>query len=237
MPENQHATYRYRITIGGIPVDPTLFNNNAYTDIYNSIWQNMDRENNLINQRINWAILLGTGFITAQSFIASSIIKEFGQSNVYWLQGVACCLMAFMSLAATYVTWRASVGVEAAIAQLSYLKDYYDNTKANAYNLFEDILRLPRPFGDPSTHNIGNQVARAVAPALLYFWLILFSTQLIAGIIFLSLAFSSPGGGTFSTCCDTSLNAQKPPDGLNAPPKPNDTRGHSDAPLGSKPKE
>jgi hypothetical protein len=43
--------------------------------IYDAIWRNMDRENNLINQRITWSILLTAGVLTAQTFMLSQVLR------------------------------------------------------------------------------------------------------------------------------------------------------------------
>lgn len=48
--------------------------------VYESIWRNMDRENNLISQRITWAILLTSGFLTAETFALTRVVEIINQT-------------------------------------------------------------------------------------------------------------------------------------------------------------
>lgn len=149
----------------------------------------MDRENTLINHRISWALWITAAFITAQAFIAGSILQYGSAPGMLVFQSSACFFMALMSIAAVFGTWRVKEAVDAAITQLSYLKYFYLQTKGNGQNLFESHLYLPRPFGDPVMHKSGNKAAKAFGPALMTLWTLLTVVELVAGLLLLSKHF------------------------------------------------
>ena len=70
-----------RVTINGFGLTVAELVKKDLVAIYNAIWQNMQRENDLINNRIMWAIVISAAFITAQAFIAGSIISGMGDSS------------------------------------------------------------------------------------------------------------------------------------------------------------
>ena len=174
------------ITVNGNHVGGGTFDRDHYLAIYSAIWQNMDRENALINHRISWALWITAAFITAQAFITGSILQYGKAPDMLVFQGSACFFMAMMSIAAVYGTWRVKEAVGAAITQLSYLKYYYLQTKSNGQNLFESYLHLPRPFGDPAMHKSGNNAAKTFAPALMTLWVLLTLVEVAAGLLLLS---------------------------------------------------
>lgn len=85
-----------RITINGYAVTAAEFEKKDMVAIYNAIWLNMQRENDLINNRVTWAIVITAAFITAQAFIAGSIIAGIGDGATCTVQGAdgapACVL-------------------------------------------------------------------------------------------------------------------------------------------------
>lgn len=47
-----------------------------YYRIYDALWRNIDREDALVNQRINWAVLLSSGLFAATALLANAAISE-----------------------------------------------------------------------------------------------------------------------------------------------------------------
>lgn len=174
-----------QISINGNHIIKADFSDADYLALYSAIWQNMERENSLINHRISWALWITAGFITAQAFIAGSILKYGNVAGGLVFQSGASFFMAVMSLAAVYGTWRVKEAVDAAITQLSYLKYFYLQTKGDGHNLFESYLHLPRPFGDPAMHKSGNKAAKAFAPSLITLWTLFTAVEVGAGLLFL----------------------------------------------------
>ena len=173
------------VTINGSSIDKSQFSDVDYGAIYTSIYQNMDRENSVINYRVNWALWISAAFITAEAFVAGAILKPASAHDVLVMQSTSCFFMACMSAAAVFTSWRANGAVSAAIDQLSYLKYFYLNTRGDDKNLFESFLRMPRPFGDPAAHKTGNNAAKAFPPALITLWAILTLVELAAGMLFM----------------------------------------------------
>jgi hypothetical protein len=171
------------VTIDGSPVK-TRFKLDHYHFLYTSIWTNMERENALIDHRLNWALVFTAGFITAQAFVAESILDSSKNTGQYMLLSMACFFMLFMSIAALYMTLRVSVGVDAAVNQLAYLKYFYLHTRIGERNLFEDYLRLPRPFGAHTGQKEGSKAPRAIPLVLQTFWAGAAFVQAVAGVTF-----------------------------------------------------
>lgn len=215
-------------TINGVSIRGKGFEIADFQKIYEALWQNMQRENLLIANRISWALVITAAFIAAQAFIAGGIInsikaapENFVQAasaewvsfvswpgptsncskvpeadsvmkrrtnDIYVMQSTACFLMSLMSMAAAYVSYCALGAVTAAIHQLGYLKYYYLRTQVNDKNLFETLMGLPRPFGDPSGHRSGNSASTAFCPVLLILWIILTIVEFMSGMLFMSKA-------------------------------------------------
>jgi hypothetical protein len=175
------------VTIRGRPVQAADLTEELLLGIYTAVWQNMERENALINHRLNWALLLTAAFIPAQAFIAGGIIEAGPEPDARIMQSVACIFMAFMSFGAMRVCATVKDAVEAALNQLSYLKLFYRRSSINDKNIFECYLELPRPFGDSDDHKSGNVASRAVAPALHNLWIFLTVIEFAAGMLFLAI--------------------------------------------------
>lgn len=174
------------ISINANHVVRANFSEQDFLALYTAIWQNMERENALINFRISWALWITASFIAAQGFIAGSLLQYGSAPGTLVLHSSACFFMAAMSLAAVYGSWRVKEAVDAAITQLSYLKYFYLHSKGGGQNLFENFLHLPRPFGDPAMHKSGNKAAKTFAPALITLWTVLTVIELAAGMLFLT---------------------------------------------------
>lgn len=146
--------------------------------IYDAIWRNMDRENNLINQRISWSITLTAGFLTAQTFILSRVLEVLSSDRHNKLSVIAYTLMmgAFLlcfalSAFAADFSRRTKLGVDAAQRQLMYLKRrYYRLRTPEGLSLFQDVMLLPRPFGNSNDHNSGNVVAQWFPKVMIVVW-------------------------------------------------------------------
>lgn len=162
--------------------------------IYDAIWRNMDRENNLINQRISWSIMLTAGFLTAQTFVLARVVEVLSaerqvglNDNAYFLMFGATCLCAGLSYLAAYFCQQTRAGVDAAQRQLSYLKRrYYRLRTDDKKSLFQDKMMLPRPFGNNQDHSSGNVVAQHFPKVMSTVWWIFFALEVLgaAGIIY-----------------------------------------------------
>ena len=136
--------------------EPKTLTADEWHRVYDAIWRNMDRENNLINQRISWSIMLTGGFLTAQSFVLGRVIEILSTGNkhtltptAYALMIIACGCCALLSGVAALFSRQTMYGVDAAQRQLMYLKRRYDRLRGkDGKSLFQDLMRLPRPFGN-----------------------------------------------------------------------------------------
>jgi len=157
--------------------------------IYESIWRNMDRENNLINQRITWAILLTAGILTAQTFLIGRVFESLTRgsdltSEARQIMAFSFFLCACLSSLAAFFCFRVDQGVKAAQTQINYLKSRYERLVCEKKNLFQDVMKLPRPFGNPNDHLSGNSAAKIFPIALMAIW-ILFGLSELVGTSFL----------------------------------------------------
>lgn len=158
--------------------------------IYDAIWRNMDRENNLINQRISWSILLTAGFLTAQTFVLSRVLEVLSaerQSSLtpatYSLMVGAFGLCALLSFIAGIFSRQTKHGVDAAQRQLMYLKRRYFRLKVGRKSLFQDVMRLPRPFGNSDDHLSGNIVSQRFPFVMMFVWYLFFIVEVIGGVL------------------------------------------------------
>jgi hypothetical protein len=145
---------------------PTPIDESHYK-IYDVIWKNMDRENQLINHRITWAIVFSGGIIAACAFLVSASANVSGPLSLI-IRGLLFLLMACLSAVGVFFSKRTQEGVSAAQSQLDYLLAQY-RPRAK---LFEQTYGLPRPYGDRHDHRRGNSAASAF-PVLMYWtWLV-----------------------------------------------------------------
>lgn len=180
-------TVEFSYRDGKYPLQPE----EAYR-IYDAIWRNMDRENNLINQRITWSILLTAGFLTAQTFVLSRVLEVLSSERdndlpnfAYVLMVCAFILCSVLSAFAADFSRRTKHGVDAAQRQLMYLKRrYYRLRTSDGKSLFQDVMLLPRPFGNDVDHNSGNVVAQWFPKIMFLVWMLFAFVELVgAGAI------------------------------------------------------
>lgn len=150
--------------------------------VYEMIWRNMERENNLIHYRSSWGLGLSAGTFTAQALLANLITS--GKANNI----VIFSIMLFLSIIALLFCLGSRTGVNAAISQIDYLRDHYwrfgvDDTS----NIFQARLRLPRPFGHLLDHAGGHQVARIFPLAMVCIWAIAAIVEFVA-IVYLGIS-------------------------------------------------
>jgi hypothetical protein len=148
---------------------------------YEAIWRNMERENNLINYRIQWSIVLSGGILATEGILVAAtrvVSGDISRAGLYLLMLMLSCLAIFFS-------WKAQEAVAAALNQLEYLKDQYKSFNTpEGYSVFEMVYRLPRPFGDPHDHHKGNIAASTFPRTIIIIWSVYAVVQAAAVIIY-----------------------------------------------------
>lgn len=141
--------------------------------IYESIWRNMARENDVMNYRLNWAIVFSTGTFTATAVLLTvvTIILGPNRSDAIDLRNMGAVggfllLMSVLSATGVMFSVRARQGVLAAQEQHNYLKLEYAN-----YQGYFSRLGWPRPFGEQSAHDRGNKAAIVFPVLLIRIWM------------------------------------------------------------------
>lgn len=164
--------------------------------IYESIWKNMARENDIMSHRLNWAIVFSAGIFAATSVLLTAIAMILGADRTVPLYpsnliAVACILvlMAILSFTGVVFAARAHQGVIAAQEQHDSLKRHYDE-----YDKRFAALGLPQPFGQTSQHNRGNKAATVFPVMMLRIWATatLIETMLAAAALTAALMLPTP---------------------------------------------
>lgn len=163
---------------GGPPHDPYK--------VYDAIWQNMARENDLINHRNQWAIILSAGILATEAALLVSIREPAHLPEQSLFYGGVLFLLFVLSSLAVYFCHRSVDGVMAAQNQLDYLKRKYSKWGDDNENYFQMQLNLPRPFGNPHDHYRGNATAVTFPKVMFVFWLIFSVLQFAGAIVYLS---------------------------------------------------
>ncbi|HEX4180497.1 MAG TPA: hypothetical protein VHY32_06870, partial [Caulobacteraceae bacterium] len=165
-----------------------------YHSVYEQIWRNMDRENNLIHYRVSWMLGTSSAVLTAEAFLAGRAFSDAAPSESTGQHIVYVLIMLIFTLGAGYFTFISQIGVKAAQEQLDHLKRNYEETISDSgKRVFENILGLPRPFGNSINHKRGN-IAAAVFPRIMLFsWLFLGLIQFVVLIYFSLMCLQSAG--------------------------------------------
>jgi hypothetical protein len=134
--------------------------------IYESIWRNMARENDVMNYRLTWAILFSAGVFTATSILLTAVTRAI-ETQIGW-GGISAILLLMSVLSATGVVFsvRARQGVIAAQDQHDYLRKRY-----NRHSHRFAKLGWPRPFGERIAHDRGNKAAMVFPVLLIRIWM------------------------------------------------------------------
>lgn len=120
-----------------MPIDDPDYTLAAYTKISEQII----KEDNIVHQRVTAGLAIN-GFLATFVGAGYSITKDNLQNLVDII--ISGGLLMGLSLVAIYVSYRTIRGIDAARAQIAYIRGVYVlhwKTKV------EDILKLPRPFG------------------------------------------------------------------------------------------
>ncbi|WP_198290187.1 hypothetical protein [Methylosinus sp. LW4] len=157
--------------------------------IYEAMWRNMERENNLINYRNQWSIVLSGGILATQGVLLTAL-REIDKNAVdYFFSGGILMVMFLLSALAIFFCTKTNEGVQAAQNQLEYLRRHYDSFESDIKcpgNFFELKLRYPRPFGDPHDHNKGNIAALSFPKVMLVIWVVFALLEGSAASIFIA---------------------------------------------------
>jgi magnesium-transporting ATPase (P-type) len=158
--------------------------------IYNEIWQNINREDNLVNNRLMAAIVLSAGVLAAIAFIVAAAVGSSFEPERAFVANLFRSLMMFLVFGLcvlSIVMTNATIeGIRAAQEQIDYLKgEYYKFT-----NHFE-IFGLPRPFGDKSQFYRGMRAAILFPRVIRILWV---SGALVsfAGFVFYAISALNP---------------------------------------------
>ncbi|MBV9512333.1 MAG: hypothetical protein JO303_18845 [Caulobacteraceae bacterium] len=177
------------ITINGRPVSHKEVTGSLLITIYESISKGIERENSLLNQRLTWALGISGAYIAAEAFLGASVIRDLSQKGDQAIQGVACCLMAALSISAIVICVTSYLSIEAACEQKDYLRRYYEECRLNGENIFENGMKLPRPFGPRGGQVSGNIAAKIISPVLVLMWVVMTVIEGLAAILFLCQVF------------------------------------------------
>jgi hypothetical protein len=158
-----------------------------YYKIYESIWRNVERENNLIHYRIQWAIALSGGILVTEGILVTGVRFAFATPPTYLIPGGSLALMFLLSCIALFFCLQSREGVRAAIRQIDYLRSqYWSHKTSSGKNLFEETLKLPRLFGADAEHFQENRATRVfpgTMEAILAIWTIFGAIELIGAIV------------------------------------------------------
>jgi hypothetical protein len=150
----------------------------------------MERENTLINYRIQWAITLSGGILLTESVLTSGIKFPFDRPLTSLIAGGSLALMAILSCIAIVFCLHSREGVQAAFRQIGYLRNQYlDYKTSSGKNLFEETLKLPRPFGAPAEHFQGSRAAHVFPGTLVAIWAIFGFIELAGAIVCFVLVY------------------------------------------------
>ncbi|MBI1384736.1 MAG: hypothetical protein GC150_07495 [Rhizobiales bacterium] len=130
--------------------------------VYETIWRNIDREDNLANQRILRAVLLTSGLFVATALLAETAADV---KMPLWIRAIFLGLMIGLSVIGIVFSHRTRLGVHAAYAQSKGLMDLYAERKSEF-----DAMGLPRPFGDEWVGAEGTRSADVFPFILLVIW-------------------------------------------------------------------
>jgi hypothetical protein len=141
-----------------------------YYRIYESIYRNMQRENELINYRLGWAIFTSGGIFAATAILANITV------NINWEPVMLAPLylaMAVLSALALGFSKLSLSGVWAAQKQHDSLRRHYDTHRST----FE-AMQLPTPMGESWISDKGKTAALRFPRYLVMVWWLALWVQL-----------------------------------------------------------
>jgi hypothetical protein len=137
---------------------------------YDCICRGLEKENNLIHNRIQWATALSASIFTIQGSLVSGIVAFHSSSPCFIPVGFLVGFLLFMSglsAIATYYCRQSEMAVCAAFRQI----DYFRNRYLSLENLFEETLMLPRPFRPAAEHTKASKAAYVFPKAMVAIWM------------------------------------------------------------------
>jgi len=121
----------------------------------------MERDNNLIHYRIQWAIALGAGILVTEGVLFSGLKAMQDNTLYYLIAGGSLLLTSVLSGIALFFCVESREGVRAALGQIDSLRSQYSRHKTiSDKNLFEETYKLPRRFGAAAEHFLGHKAAK-----------------------------------------------------------------------------
>jgi len=149
--------------------------------IYSSVSKITEFENGLINTRLTWSLAITGSFIVAEVFLGTSVMGVLATQKAARLQALACYFMSIVSLCAAVICLNSLLSIWSASLQLKYAREFYEECKLNDACIFEEIFRLPRPFGSRRLHLMGDIQAKIIPAVLVIMWLVLCGAEILAG--------------------------------------------------------
>lgn len=141
--------------------------------IYDSIWQNINREDTLVGNRLTWTLASSAaiGVILAALI---PILELNNLSNITPIKIIVGAIITFLLYYAYYMASQTYKGIEAAYSQIEKLKKHYKGLNEDYFT----PKKLPVPFGDNKEHIDGVNSATKIVESIRTIWLILFLISL-----------------------------------------------------------
>lgn len=146
--------------------------------IYESIYRNMQRENDLINQRLGWAIFLSAGLFAATTILVNITVNSRWEVLVIWPLYLVMAVLSFVGLKFSHAVRSA---VKAAQDQHDRLRDHYRK--------YEDdfaAMGLPLPMGETSSHDRGKHTALKFPGYLVNVWRLAMTAEIAICAVFIA---------------------------------------------------
>jgi hypothetical protein len=151
-----------------------------YRSAYDAIIKIIDKETLLISYRNSWAIFLSGGLLATEGVIVERL--QEGSAH-YSLNGALLFLNLLLSFFGFIFCYKSKEGISAAHAQIHYLMEEYEKFQDwEGQNLFQNIYKLPRPFGERRTHSAGNVTALIFPRMMIVVWGVLGFVELCGAV-------------------------------------------------------
>jgi hypothetical protein len=147
--------------------------------VYTSIWQNIDREDRLVGQRLTALVVVAGGVFAAYAFAISALAALRSEENIVTavFQFGICSFVFLLSALSLWFTFATRSGIDAAFEQIDTFIEAYQKHKA-AF----DYLLLPQPYGRRQLHNRGRRAATVFPTALGVVWAVALLVSFAGGV-------------------------------------------------------
>jgi hypothetical protein len=186
------------------------------SDIHRMVYDNIAREQVLINNRISWAITMSGGLLAASAIFTNIIVLLITQPESYRYVGIGFILL-FMALLSVFGIWFSSAVQQAVLSayrQIDYLKGEYDKFEGMRFFMLKSHDRfpkledkqleseitstgisLPRPFAVNPIHTSGRSAAMRFPLAMIVIWSLVCALEVCFSVAVFTLHFARSAGG------------------------------------------